>query len=341
MGTHTLVNEYLRTKQNISMFFLFLCLFPVGTLGHGSLIEPPSRSVMNMYGFHENPVDWNWGASYCGGRDHQHSSEINGRCGICGDPWDANPREHEAPNGKYANGIITRNYQPGSEINVTVRIKTNHKGYFMFRLCKNDNVKKDPDQSCFDNPDSLLRISSSGSDRFNLTTPMGEGKNFSMTLRLPNIQCDQCIIQWTYTTGHNSGICGDGSDKLGCGPQETFRACSDISIDGKPVKKPSTQPKLPENSTLTLTNQPIVPTGRICTGAGAWKGDANMANWCNTNCNHVPSNCPTSTCQCQDSVKPVESKECLAIGPWTGNTAMNTWCEVHCPALCPANMCKC
>ena len=49
------------------------------------------------------------------------------RCGICGDPWGADMREHEAPNGKYANGIITRNYQPGSEITVKVLITANHK----------------------------------------------------------------------------------------------------------------------------------------------------------------------------------------------------------------------
>jgi len=344
------------------MFFLFLCLFPVGTLGHGSLVEPPSRAAMNKYGFAENPVDNDYVQGFCGGFSYQHSSEIGGRCGICGDPWGADLREHEAPNGKYANGIITRNYQPGSEITVKVLITANHKGYFMLRLCKNDNVNKDPEQSCFENPDSLLRISPSGSDRFLLTTSMGTG-TFDVTLRLPNIQCDQCIIQWTYTTGNNWGWCGDGSGKLGCGPQETFRACSDISIDGNPVTNPSTQPTLPtyssETSTPALTNPTVAstttpskttssstttqssPTGRTCTGVGAWRGNSNMANWCNTNCNNIPSYCPPSTCQCQESVKPVESKDCLAIGPWTGSTAMNTWCEDNCPAFCPANMCKC
>jgi len=40
------------------------------------------------------------------------------------------------------------------------------------------------------------------------------------------------IFQWTYTAGNNWGICPDGSGALGCGPQETFRACSDITISG-------------------------------------------------------------------------------------------------------------
>ena len=48
------------------------------------------------------------------------------RCGICGDPWDESPREHEA-GGKYANGIITRKYSPGQEVKVTVDLTANHK----------------------------------------------------------------------------------------------------------------------------------------------------------------------------------------------------------------------
>ena len=48
------------------------------------------------------------------------------RCGICGDAYDANPRQHEAPNGMYANGIITRGYTPGQEITVTAHITANH-----------------------------------------------------------------------------------------------------------------------------------------------------------------------------------------------------------------------
>jgi len=31
-------------------------------------------------------------------------------------------------------------------------------------------------------------------------------------------------------SGNNWGFCGDGTGALGCGPQETFRSCSDISL---------------------------------------------------------------------------------------------------------------
>jgi hypothetical protein len=38
---------------------------------------------------------------------------MKGKCGICGDPYDAKPRQHEAPGGKYANGIIVKKYKAG------------------------------------------------------------------------------------------------------------------------------------------------------------------------------------------------------------------------------------
>lgn len=41
---------------------------------------------------------------------------------------------------------------------------------------------------------------------------------------------DNYGLQWTYTTGNRWGQCSDGTQGLGCGPQEMFRACSDVSI---------------------------------------------------------------------------------------------------------------
>ena len=155
--------------------------------GHASLVEPPSRAAMHLYGFPQNPVSlshliftkiftskitslpwsicyWTWRISrvsrvsarqasksmlnfmagslfvkrlqkvrksiwstqvdyqhnegFCGGFSHQFSPAIGGRlvsqasklkivwlvvlhrrCGICGDAWDANPREHEVTSG--------------------------------------------------------------------------------------------------------------------------------------------------------------------------------------------------------------------------------------------------
>ena len=37
-------------------------------------------------------------------------------------------------------------------------------------------------------------------------------------------------FQWTYYTGNTWGKCEDGTEEMGCGPQETFRNCADITI---------------------------------------------------------------------------------------------------------------
>ena len=115
----------------------------------------------------------------------------------------------------------------------------NHKGYFTFKLCANNNTEQDPGQSCFDQ--TVLRVVPSGEDRYYLTT-FNTGV-FTLKLRLPpDLRCSQCILQWTYTAGNNWGSCRQEAGgevmaaSLGCGPQETFRACSDITISGEAVK---------------------------------------------------------------------------------------------------------
>ena len=87
--------------------------------------------------------------NYCGGYGVQFGQN-KGRCGICGDPWNAFPRQHEAPNGIYATGIITKTYKQGSFIPVIVDITANHQGHFIFKLCPNNDIFQDPEQDCCD-----------------------------------------------------------------------------------------------------------------------------------------------------------------------------------------------
>ena len=56
----------------------------------------------------------------------------------------------QAPGGRFANGLITRQYKPGQDIVVKVDVTANHKGYFTFKLCQNNNTAQDPRQDCFD-----------------------------------------------------------------------------------------------------------------------------------------------------------------------------------------------
>jgi hypothetical protein len=55
--------------------------------GHGRLIEPPSRASMWRYGF-DAPANYNDHELYCGGFSRQWQTN-GGKCGVCGDPWDA------------------------------------------------------------------------------------------------------------------------------------------------------------------------------------------------------------------------------------------------------------
>jgi hypothetical protein len=189
-------------------------------------------------------------ALYCGGFGVQHDHN-GGKCGICGDPWDAFPREHEAPHGRFATGIIAKTYRQGSVIPVVLDLTANHQGWFTFKICPNNDIWEDPEQSCFD-----LFPLPVGKDRASRhpVTDYRTGLRL-VYVHLPRrLSCSQCILQWTYTAGNNWGVCTNGTGELGCGPQETFRACSDIRIlpSGKRKPSPSTIASFSDDTTFDL-----------------------------------------------------------------------------------------
>ncbi len=121
----------------------------------------------------------------------QHQQSLGGKCGICGDPWDAEPRQHEAPGGAFANGIIAREYRPGQKIQVIVDVTANHDGYFQFMLCANNNTAQDPGQECFDK--TVLPVLPDLTDKYYIGDHLG---NHYLGLLLPDdVYCDQCILQ--------------------------------------------------------------------------------------------------------------------------------------------------
>eukprot|EP00090_Calanus_glacialis_P015438 TRINITY_DN24376_c0_g1_i1.p1 TRINITY_DN24376_c0_g1~~TRINITY_DN24376_c0_g1_i1.p1 ORF type:complete len:350 (-),score=50.99 TRINITY_DN24376_c0_g1_i1:118-1071(-) len=317
---------------------------------------------MHDHGFPQNPPDSNWMQGFCGGKFHQWSPAIRGKCGICGDPWDASPREHEAPGGKFANGIITRNYTPGQVITVRSHITANHLGYVEVRLCRNNDVTHDPDQSCFDQPGALLTFVSTGENKLWVTEAMGGDPKIDALVKLPDWECEHCILQWTYRNGRDWGTCNGA-----CGEVETFRACSDISIsyneesnttDVSPSLTSSTQPTTvepgqpstttepgPEKTTseLTTTKTTLSPD-TTCKAIGPWAGDSKHDAWCNENCFHDPPYCPQDICLCSESYKAKTETRCKATGLWTGNQGISVWCENNCnsvEAYCPGSICKC
>lgn len=75
---------------------LLLLLLSVHLCGHvadahARLMQPPSRASMWRKGY-DTPADFNDNQGFCGGFIHQYNVN-DGRCGICGDPFDANPRD--------------------------------------------------------------------------------------------------------------------------------------------------------------------------------------------------------------------------------------------------------
>ncbi|XP_069137862.1 uncharacterized protein [Argopecten irradians] len=203
------------------MVLVLYCWLPTGH-GHGRLIEPPMRSSAWRYGF-PTPKNYNDNELNCGG--FPNMMRQGGRCGPCGDPWQG-PRDNEA-GGKYSTGVITRQYASGQTINITVQLTSNHKGYFEFRLCPNNNGQMRVTQACFDQ--YLLRIVGLGT-KYHIDAP---DSNVFIDLLLelpPGVSCSNCVLQWKWRAAQNRGPDGKGGECFGCGPQEHFINCADVSI---------------------------------------------------------------------------------------------------------------
>jgi len=121
----------------------------------------------------------------------------DGKCGVCGDRYDVTPRPNEA-GGTFAKNITAAYYNKGSSIDISVQITANHKGWFEFRLCKNDNFSKTFTHDCLD--EHLLTLAATPHNtRHYISTDTGF-KDF--TLQLPeDLTCTQCVLQWKYNTG--------------------------------------------------------------------------------------------------------------------------------------------
>lgn len=102
--------------------------------GHGRLLEPPGRSSAWRFGF-KVPINYNDDELFCGGLFHQIG--LDGKCGVCGDAWDApEPRPNEY-GGTYGLGVVVRKYQPGAEIPIGIQLTTSHMGYNVQQILAN------------------------------------------------------------------------------------------------------------------------------------------------------------------------------------------------------------
>ncbi|KAK3088847.1 hypothetical protein FSP39_024552 [Pinctada imbricata] len=197
-----------------------------GSYQHGYLQFPAQRGSLWREGF-ATPVNYNDNALFCGGR--QAFADAGGKCGVCGDPYDGE-REHEA-GGKYALGIIAASFPAGTQvIKATVHLTTHHKGFFEFRLCPHNDPDTPVSQECLDK--HLLRVKgASPESQYTRYYPdKGDGVYRVLLEVPPGMVCRQCVLNWRYKTGNSWGTEKNGRGCLGCGMQEEFRNCADISI---------------------------------------------------------------------------------------------------------------
>ncbi|XP_076283628.1 uncharacterized protein LOC143210558 [Lasioglossum baleicum] len=98
-------------------------------------------------------------------------------------------------------------------------------GTFTFHLCPLQSKGQLESEDCFNRHPLQL-----GDGTWSRKVPSSQYE-FNIPVRLPgDVTCKQCVVRWTYRSGNNWGECDDGSHALGCGPQETFKNCADVTI---------------------------------------------------------------------------------------------------------------
>ncbi|XP_065344983.1 uncharacterized protein LOC135942658 [Cloeon dipterum] len=191
--------------------------------GHGFAKDPPSRSSMWRYGY-DTPINYEDSQLWCGGFQIQHNA-YGGKCGPCGDSYgDARPRANENT-GKFGRGIVSSTYIQGQAISATFEITANHRGWIQFSICKLNTTNQLETEECF------VPLQLKGTTETRYVLPNDNIGETTVQLQLPpNLVCQRCALQWHYHTGNSWGTCEDGSGAIGCGPQETFRTCSDVAV---------------------------------------------------------------------------------------------------------------
>lgn len=218
----------------LKVLVFYLCVEVVK--GQGRLLSPPGRSSLWRFGY-GTPINSNDNALSCGGI--QHRWKVNqGKCGVCGDPWDIKPRDNEA-GGQYAREIIAGVYKSGSLLEAVVEVANNNGGYFEFRICAHNNFSSPVKAECLEK--ELLTLEDDVSTRY---YNIQSGYN-TVLLKIPyDLTCDQCVLQWKYRTADQYGCETGGEGKEVCGfgygeIQTEYYACADIAIypDDKSVQE--------------------------------------------------------------------------------------------------------
>lgn len=144
---------------------------------------------------------------------------------MCGDNYaDPTPRDNEL-GGKYGgSGVIVQTFDDTSTAVIGFQITANHMGHISYQLCNLDEFQVESEECFAKYPLQFV----DGSSQYFIGTATGR---MDTTVVLPSgLSCKHCVLRWTYTAGNNWGVCENGTGAMGCGNQETFKSCADISI---------------------------------------------------------------------------------------------------------------
>jgi len=197
--------------------------------GHAALYEPPSRNSAWRFGFN-TPTDYNDMSHNCGTYE---STYVAGKpyCGVCGDEYNANPKQMECPNGQYCKKVITRNYKAGQTVDVTINFNANHGGVMQFRVCPVTDDNKEVTWDCL--LAHQMAITEAGGKTV-WQEPEGAAQKTDdahLHVKLPaGLTCKRCVFQWHWTGANYYGTCANGTAGMGCGGQQTYIACADVAI---------------------------------------------------------------------------------------------------------------
>ncbi|ESO98059.1 hypothetical protein LOTGIDRAFT_226726 [Lottia gigantea] len=214
-----------RPRRILILFMIYLFGFINGVNGNAKLIDPPNRSSMWRYGF-DVPVNKQDGYLNCGGIVVSTLQNNQGRCGICGDNFSAQ-KENEY-GGKYGTGFIGKNYTQGETVPFTVQFVLGRPGNFQFRICKLESKMQEATQECLNR---TTLATADGATKLKIASSP-RNKNVTFDIVLPtDLNCERCVLQWTYTTSVVYGCDKQNNCCFGCGIQERYVNCADIRIN--------------------------------------------------------------------------------------------------------------
>ncbi|XP_045185095.2 uncharacterized protein LOC123543096 [Mercenaria mercenaria] len=338
---------------------------------HGRLIQPAQRSSAWRFGY-DNPINYNDNELFCGGAGVQWNSENNGRCGVCGDPFNAAVKPNEDINGTYVkNGVITGSYVKGDVLNTKVDITAYHRGWFEFRLCPLATPNTKVTQECLNQ--TLLKVENSNTSRIILDdVKVGSGVEvYNINLQLPpTITCERCVLQWKYNTGNSWG-CESKGCCIGCGRQENFVNCADIKISDvqsttersssasqsatmtaltSSVKsttsfstnstKTTSAPKTASTTPATTSSTSLLTTS---SAASTESSSSSTSSQTSSLSSVISSSSSTTTTSNGHTILTCSSNlSCIAVAPYSSVPGMATWCCNNClRGFCPSSHCSC